>query len=68
MTETKTRSFVKAIVYRVWVLFSTYVMLLITGQTMETAVVPTIVINVIWTVSYYLYDRLWSHINWGKSK
>jgi uncharacterized membrane protein len=66
MKETKKRSFVKAIIYRIWVLFSTYVMLLLTGKSFDDAIVPTIIINIVWTCSYYLYDRLWTRISWGK--
>jgi hypothetical protein len=65
MRETRKRSLVKTIIYRIWVLCSTYVMLLITGQSLDQAIIPTIVINCVWMTSYYLYDRLWAHISWG---
>ena len=62
---TRIRTLVKTIIYRCWVIISTYVMLLITGQNYDTAILPAIIINIIWTTSYYLYDRLWLRINWG---
>jgi len=65
-TETKTRTLVKTIIYRIWVICSTYTMLLITGQSLAQALVPTIIINCVWMTSYYLYDRLWSRISWGR--
>jgi uncharacterized membrane protein len=68
MKETKKRSMVKAAGYRMWTIFSTYVLLLVTGQAMDQAIVPTIIINVIWTVTYYYYDRLWMRIDWGRTK
>jgi uncharacterized membrane protein len=40
-------------------------MLVITGQDYDTAILPAIVINLVWTTSYYLYDRLWARIKWG---
>ncbi len=64
--ETKTRTLVKTVIYRIWVLLSTYVMLLVTGQSMSDAIIPTILINCVWMTSYYLYDRIWSHIEWGR--
>lgn len=64
--ETKTRTLVKTVIYRIWVLLSTYVMLLITGSSMTDALLPTILINCVWMTSYYLYDRLWTHIEWGR--
>jgi uncharacterized membrane protein len=66
--ETRLRSLVKAVIYRIWVLISTYVMLLITGQSMTQALVPTVIINCVWLASYYFYDRMWSHITWGRTK
>ena len=65
MKVTRKRTLVKTLIYRCWVILSTYAMLLITGQDYATAILPAIVINLVWTTSYYLYDRLWSHIKWG---
>ena len=64
--ETRVRSLVKTVVYRVWVLITTYVMLLITGQSFADALVPTLVINLVWMTSFYFYDRLWARISWGR--
>ena len=64
--ETRTRTLVKTLVYRLWVVLSTYVMLLITGQSLTDALWPTIIINLVWMTSYYLYDRLWAGITWGR--
>lgn len=66
VTETRTRTLVKTVIYRLWVIASTYVMLLVTGQSLTQALVPTIIINCVWMTSYYLYDRLWSRIDWGR--
>jgi uncharacterized membrane protein len=63
--ETRRRTLVKTIIYRIWVICSTYAMLLITGQSLTQALIPTIVINCVWMTSYYLYDRLWANIQWG---
>ena len=65
--ESRTRSLVKTVIYRVWVLITTYIMLLITGESLESALVPTLVINAIWMTSFYLYDRIWARIRWGRS-
>ena len=65
MKITKKRTLVKTLIYRCWVIVSTYVMLLITGQTVSQAILPAIIINLVWTCSYYVYDRIWAHIEWG---
>jgi len=64
--ETRTRSLVKTVIYRIWVLITTYVMLVVTGQTLESALWPTVIINAVWMTSFYLYDRLWARISWGR--
>jgi uncharacterized membrane protein len=64
--ETRTRSLVKTVIYRAWVLLTTYVMLLILGESLESALLPTVIINILWTVSFYVYDRIWAHIKWGR--
>ena len=65
MQVTRTRTVVKTLIYRCWVILSTYVMLLLTGQDYDSAILPAIIINLVWTTSYYLYDRLWLRIKWG---
>jgi uncharacterized membrane protein len=64
--ETRVRSLVKTVIYRVWVLITTYAMLLITGQSFADALVPTLIINAVWMTSFYFYDRLWARIAWGR--
>jgi hypothetical protein len=66
--ETRTRSLVKTVIYRIWVLCTTYIMLLVTGQSLASALVPTLIINAVWMTSFYLYDRLWARISWGRYK
>lgn len=66
MKDTKKRTLVKTLIYRCWVILSTYVMLLITGQSTTQAILPAIIINLVWTCSYYIYDRIWAHIEWGR--
>lgn len=65
--ETRLRSLVKTLIYRVWVLITTYLMLLITGQSLSQALIPTLVINALWMTSFYVYDRIWARIAWGRS-
>jgi len=64
--ETRIRSLVKTVIYRIWVLSTTFIMLLVTGQTLESAIVPTLIINAVWMTSFYLYDRVWARITWGR--
>jgi len=61
------RTLVKSFIYRMFVIFTTYTMLLITGQDMTKAILPTVIINCLWTVSYFVNERIWNSIDWGKS-
>lgn len=64
--ESQKRTLVKALIYRLYVLLTTYGMFLVTGRGFDEALTPTIVINLIWMVSYYVYERIWASIRWGK--
>ena len=62
---TKKRTLVKTLVYRIWVMLSSYIVIVLTGQTWAQALIPTIILNVLWSISYYSYDRLWQKTKWG---
>jgi uncharacterized membrane protein len=62
---TPKRTLVKTLVYRLWVIITSYLVIVFTGQTWTQALLPTIILNVLWTMSYYGYDRLWQKIDWG---
>ena len=62
---TPKRTLVKTLIYRVWVILTSYLVIVLTGQTWTQALLPTIILNVLWSISYYNYDRLWQRIEWG---
>ena len=64
-TITPKRTFVKALIYRIWIFAATYLLLILTGQSWSGAIVPTLSINFVLTFTYYSYDRLWQRIEWG---
>lgn len=55
--ETKTRSIVKAITWRIIATLIAYIWVGFTAA---------IIINVIQTVAYYFHERVWVHIKWGR--
>jgi uncharacterized membrane protein len=65
MIITRKRTLVKTLIYRIWVILSSYVVIVLTGQTWTQALLPTITLNVLWSISYYAYDRLWQKTKWG---
>ena len=62
---TPRRTLIKTLIYRVWVILTSYLVIVLTGQTWTQALLPTIILNVLWSISYYNYDRLWQRIEWG---
>ncbi len=64
--ETHARTLVKTVIYRLWVIITTYLMLVFTGASWDSALLPTIIMNLVWMTSFYLYDRIWSRIDWGR--
>jgi hypothetical protein len=64
--DTKRRTLVKAVIYRIWILTTTYIMFLVTGKSFSDAFLPTIAINSFWMIGYILYERIWQKIKWGK--
>ena len=67
MQETKRRSLVKTIIWRVYIVLAIICLLVIMGEPWEKAFAGSIVYNVVMTIAFYVYDRIWSHIMWGKN-
>lgn len=62
------RSIVKTITYRILIVISTFVVTyFITGE-IRLSLEITAVANVINTVLYFLHERVWNRIHWGKTK
>lgn len=64
--DTKKRTLIKALIYRIWILTTTYVLFIITGKSFSDALAPTLGINAFWMVGYIIYERIWQKITWGK--
>jgi len=67
MQDTKRRSLVKTIVWRAYIVLAIVCLLLAMGEPWEKAFAGSVVYNVVMTVAFYVYDRIWSHIAWGKN-
>ena len=64
-SESRTRTLVKTVIYRLYCLFLTFVVLLMLGQPLEKALDSSILLNVLFLISYYINDRIWLKIKWG---
>ena len=68
MGETRRRSIVKSILWRIiCIIVSIAVSYLLTSR-LDIAVAIGSVYNIITMILYYFHERMWNSIRWGKSK
>ena len=65
--ESRLRSLVKALVYRIISIAGTGVLTWVITKDIRETVSITLVIQVFLIVLYYSYERMWDRINWGRS-
>lgn len=65
MRETRKRTLVKSIIYRIFIILTVWLMLVFMGQESEESLIVSVVANIGWTIAYYFYDRIWLKIKWG---
>jgi uncharacterized membrane protein len=65
-SETHARSLVKAIVYRIIIIISIFIITYATTRRIADAASITGLTAISGTIIYYLYERVWSRINWGR--
>lgn len=66
--ESRTRSIVKAIVYRCLIIISIFVITYFETGKLQDALSITGITAVTGTIIYYLHERVWSGISWGRTK
>jgi adenylylsulfate kinase len=64
-TETRRRSVVKALTYRVVIVCLDFLAVYLFTHKIEVALGFMIVSNLYTTVGYFLHERLWTRIRWG---
>ena len=66
MMSTHKRSLVKSLVYRGVIFSQTFIILLvITGELMAASGM-TIAVQIANMIFYYIYERIWNRISWGR--
>ncbi len=66
-TETHARSIVKAVVYRVLIVLSVFIITYATTHRVADAASITGLTAISGTIIYYIYERVWSRITWGRN-
>jgi uncharacterized membrane protein len=64
--ETAVRSLVKTVIYRIVITVLTAVVFILLGADTENAIGESVVINIFYAVCYYINERIWNKIKWGK--
>lgn len=64
--EKPTRSFVKGITYRILIIISTGVISWFVTKRVDISVSITLGTTILNTFIYYLHERIWNIIQWGK--
>lgn len=64
--ETERRSIVKSATFRVIVVISDLVIIYVLTKRVVATIAITIVTNMASTTLYFLHERAWNRISWGK--
>jgi len=64
--ETQERSIVKSLIFRIIVITSDTIVIYLLTHKVELTVGLTILTNLASMTLYYLYERVWSRIRWGR--
>ncbi|MBY0110981.1 DUF2061 domain-containing protein [Patescibacteria group bacterium] len=64
--ETRTRSLVKAIIWRLVATTFTWIVMFFFTQDVWGSLGGTLAAGVLGTIGYYFNERVWNHIHWGR--
>jgi len=67
MTEDKKRSLVKAITWRVIVVINSFIIMLMFVRDVKKSIAYALVLNGIALMLYYIHERIWNGIAWGRT-
>lgn len=67
MKETHARSIVKALSYRLLILILDFSFIYLFTKSIDIAAAFAVVSNIYSTVAYYLHERAWNTVGWGKT-
>lgn len=67
MNSTKQRSLAKSVTWRLVAVVSTFVIAYLMTQNINFATSLTIVSNIVNFILYYIHERLWLTVRWGRS-
>lgn len=66
--ETKERSVVKAVTFRILIILADLVIIYVLTRQVTSTIAITVLTNVASTVFYFLHERIWNGISWGRQR
>jgi uncharacterized membrane protein len=63
---TRQRSVVKSITFRVLVVIADLIVIYILTKRIDTTIWLTVATNLTSTILYFIHERVWNNIKWGK--
>lgn len=66
LKESRSRSLVKSLIYRILAIFGTGVMVWFITKDIKEVISTTIAIQVFLIILYYSNERIWNRIHWGR--
>ncbi|MBS1523119.1 MAG: DUF2061 domain-containing protein [Bacteroidetes bacterium] len=66
--ETLPRSIAKTISYRLFIIILDFLSIYWLSGKAQVAIGFTIISNIYTTIGYFLHERIWNKIKWGKAK
>ena len=66
--ENRTRSLAKAVTYRALILILDFTSIYLLSGKLEVALGFAMVGNIYTSIAYYVHERFWDRIDWGKKR
>ena len=63
---TKQRLIVKSVTFRIIVIISDLIVIYLLTKRLSTTIALTVFTNLASTILYFLHERLWNHVSWGR--
>lgn len=64
--ETRIRSIVKSLSFRTLIIIADLIVIYLLTKRVTTTIALTILTNVVSTVFYFLHERFWNRVTWGR--
>lgn len=66
--ETAKRSLTKSLTFRIVVVIADFIVMYIITRHVGVTIALTVVTNITSTILYYVHERAWNSIHWGKQR